>query len=165
MKGTKGIQTVEIESSTETESLMENIPRTMSDNAKENSSNVSVTSQEVSRQIKAVTDPLLEQLAGFWELMRDLENEQANRRQEETNSFRAASSLSGGGNRSATEPLFPVTERFISSFMLELVIQGFLLMITYHANECSKRHFICCDRRRLSDERMNCFKYLHTTHQ
>ena len=41
---------------------------------------------------------------------------------------------------SSWEPLIypvPVTERFISSLMLELVIQGFFVMTTYHVSEQS----------------------------
>ena len=45
------------DSETETESLIENTPRKMSSYDIENSSNVSDTSEELSRQIRAVTDP------------------------------------------------------------------------------------------------------------
>ena len=55
---------------------------------------VSVTSEEVVRQIRAVTDPLSQQLAHLCELMREHRNEQANRRHKETASSRAASSSS-----------------------------------------------------------------------
>ena len=53
------IETDEIESSTETESLINNTTRRMSDHEIENSSSVSVTSEEVDQQIRAVTYPLL----------------------------------------------------------------------------------------------------------
>ena len=37
------------------------------------------------------------------------------------------------------EPLVRISERFISSLMLELVIQGFFVMTTYHLSERSNR--------------------------
>ena len=39
------------------------------------------------------------------------------------------------------EPLVRVTERFISFLMLELVIQGFFVMTTYHVSEHSNIPF------------------------
>ena len=75
----------------------------MSDHELDNSSSVSVTSEEVARQMKEVTDPLAHHLAHFSELMRELENDQANRHHEDTASFRAASSLSDSGKRSDTK--------------------------------------------------------------
>ena len=35
------------------------------------------------------------------------------------------------------EPLVSITERFISSLMIEAVIQGFYVMTTYHGIECT----------------------------
>ena len=84
MKRTVAVETDDIDSSTETESLIENIPRMMSDHEIEASASVSVTSGEVARQIKAVTDPLSQQLAHLCELMREIRNEQVNRRHKET---------------------------------------------------------------------------------
>ena len=57
----------------------------------ETSPKVSVTFEEVARQIKAVTDPPTQQLVHFCELMQELMNEQAHRRHEETASSRTAS--------------------------------------------------------------------------
>ena len=68
----------------------------------ETSSSVSVTSEEVVRQIKALTDPLTQQLAHLCELMQELRNEQAHRRHEETASSRAArasTSIAGRSDR------------------------------------------------------------------
>ena len=59
----------------------------MSDHETENSPATSVTSEEVGRQIKTVTDPFTEQMAHLSELMLELREEQANRRHEETTSF------------------------------------------------------------------------------
>ena len=64
------------------------------------SSSVSVTSEEVARQIKAATDPLTQQLAHLYESMQELKNEQAHRRHEETASSRTASTSAGSTNRS-----------------------------------------------------------------
>ena len=69
----------------------------MTDHELETSPSVSVTSEEVARQIKAVTNPLSQQLAYLCEIMRELRNEQVNRRHEETASSRAARSSSGIG--------------------------------------------------------------------
>ena len=92
MKKTIGTETDEIKSSTETESLIENASSKMS--------SVCVTSEEVAWQIKAVTDPLTQKLAHLCILMRELKNEQINRRHEETASFRAARSTSSSGSHS-----------------------------------------------------------------
>ena len=100
MKKTLGVETEDIDSGTETESLIDNTRRRMSDHKLDTSRSVSITSEEVARQIKAVTDPLLQQLAHICELMRELKNEQLNRRHEETASARTASSFSGSGGRS-----------------------------------------------------------------
>ena len=65
----------------------------MSDHEIENSSRFSVTSEEVAQKIRPVTELLApQQLAHICELMRELKNEQTNRRYEETASFRATSS-------------------------------------------------------------------------
>ena len=99
MKRAIGTETDDIESSTETESLLINTPGKMSDDEIENSWSVSVTSEEVAWLIRAVTHPLTQQLAHFCELMRELKNEQANGRHEKTAAFRATSSSSGSGSR------------------------------------------------------------------
>ena len=67
----------------------------MSDPKTETSSSVSVTSEEVARQIKTATDLLTQQLANLCELMQELKNEQANRRHEETASSRTARTSAG----------------------------------------------------------------------
>ena len=54
----------------------------MSDHKLETLSGVSVTSEEVARQIKVVTDPLSQQTA-HCEGIQELRNEQGNRRHEE----------------------------------------------------------------------------------
>ena len=104
MKRTVAVETEDIDSSTETESWIEHTPRRMSDHEIETSSSVFVTSEEVARQIKAVTDPLSQQVAHLCELLRELRNEQVNRRHEETASSGAASSSSGSVGRSDTAP-------------------------------------------------------------
>ena len=57
-------------------------------------------SEEVARQIKAVTDPLSEQLTQPCELMPELRKEQAMRRHDEMASSRATSSSSSSVGRS-----------------------------------------------------------------
>ena len=81
----------------------------MSDHAVEISSSVSVTSEEVTRQIRAIIDNLTQQLAHFCHLMREMKNAQANRRLEETASHMDTRSLSGSTNWSdlVTEPTNP----------------------------------------------------------
>ena len=64
----------------------------MSDLETGTSPSVSVMSEEVARQTKAVTDHLTQQLAHLCELMQELRNEQAHRRHEETASRAASSS-------------------------------------------------------------------------
>ena len=100
MKRTIGVETDDIDSTTEIERLTENTLRRISNHKIETSPSVSVTSEEVARQIKAVTRPLSQQLAHLYELMRELRNEQMNKRDEETASSRVASSLSVSGSRS-----------------------------------------------------------------
>ena len=102
MKRTTGIKTDDVETSTETESFIAVTPRRASDCEAENSSSVSVTSDEVAWPIRAVTDLLTQQLAHICNLMRELKNEHANRRHEDTASFRAASSTSNGDCRCDT---------------------------------------------------------------
>ena len=91
MKRTIGIETDNKESSTETESIIAITPCGITDYEIENSLSLSVTSEKVARQIRAVIDPLTLQLAPLCELLSELKNEQANRRHERTASFRAAS--------------------------------------------------------------------------
>ena len=68
----------------------------MSDHeAAEKSPRVSVTSDEVAQQIRAVIDPPTRQFVHFCELMRELKNERANRCHEEIASFGAVSPTSG----------------------------------------------------------------------
>ena len=86
------VETDEIDTSTETESLMENTPKTMSDYEVETLPSVSGMSEEVARQIKAVTDPLFQQIAHPSELKQEIRNEQMNRRHNDTTSSRSASS-------------------------------------------------------------------------
>ena len=57
MKRTIDLEGDNIESSTETENLIESTPRRMADHKIENSSSVSPTAEEVARQIRAATDP------------------------------------------------------------------------------------------------------------
>ena len=71
----KRIITVETDykdSSTATENLIENTSRKMSDHEIVTSPSVSVTSEDVARQIRAVFDSLLQQLAHLCDLMREL---------------------------------------------------------------------------------------------
>ena len=99
MERTISVETEDIGSSTETESLIENTPRKMSEYEIEASPSVSVTFAEAFRQIRAVTDPLSPQLARLFKLMRERKNEQANNFHEETASSRTASSSAGSGGR------------------------------------------------------------------
>ena len=62
----------DIDGSTETENLRENTPRRKTDQEIETSTSVSITSQEVNRQITAVTDPPSQQLAHLYELCGNL---------------------------------------------------------------------------------------------
>ena len=58
MKRTVSTETDDIGNSAETESIVAKTPIRMSDHEIENSSSRSASSEEVARQIKAVTDPL-----------------------------------------------------------------------------------------------------------
>ena len=100
MKRSVGVETDETDGSTEIESLKENTPRRMSDHEVEISPSVSITSEEVACQIKAVFHPLTQQLANLCELMQELKNEQAHRRHEETASLIVARSSTAITGRS-----------------------------------------------------------------
>ena len=100
MKKAVAIETDEIDSSTETESLITNTPRRLSDHEKETSPSVSFMSEEVARQIKSVANPLIQKLAHLCQPMPELRNEQVNRHHEETASSRAANSSSGSAGLS-----------------------------------------------------------------
>ena len=76
----------------------------MSEDEIETSPCASVTSVEVARQIKAVTDPITQHLAHLCELMQELRNEQAHRLREKTASSRAAGSSAGSVGRSDNNP-------------------------------------------------------------
>ena len=105
MKRSAAVETEETDNRTETECLEENTPRKSSDPARETSTSVSVTSEEISRQIKAVTDPLTQQLAHICELLQELRNEQPHRRYEEKASSKAASTSTGSVGQSDSERL------------------------------------------------------------
>ena len=78
----------------------------MSDHETENSSSASVISEEVAQQIRAVVDPVLQQLHHICKSMCEMKNKQAKRPHEETASFRGATSLSGSGSRSENDENF-----------------------------------------------------------
>ena len=90
MKKFVKVETEETNCSPETESLLENTPGRMWNHKIETVSNVSVTSEEVARHIKAATDPYTQQLAHLYELMQELKVEQPHSRNEETASSGAA---------------------------------------------------------------------------
>ena len=112
MKRTLVVETDEVDSSTETESLIEITPRRMSDHEVETSSSVSVTSEEVARQIKVVTDPLTQQSAHLCELLLELRNEQAQRHHEETAPSIAANSSSGSAGGPGSDKFFWLLKTF-----------------------------------------------------
>ena len=125
MKKSVGVETAETDSRNETESLVEHTPRGKSNPKNETSTSESVTCEDVARQIRAITDPLTQQLARLYELTEELPDEQAHRSHEETASSRAACSSTGGRGRSymvkgtlnpAFEPLSTLapTERLTS---------------------------------------------------
>ena len=95
-------KTDDIEIGCETESFIANNSDKirMSDDQVENCSIVYVSTEKVVRHSRAVTDPLTQQLAQFCEFIHKLENEQPNRRQDETSSFTVARLSSRSGNRS-----------------------------------------------------------------
>ena len=84
MKTSVAVETEETDSSTETESLLRHTPRRMSDPKIETSSSEAVTFEDVECQIRALIDPLTQQLAHLCELMKELQNAQAHRRHEKT---------------------------------------------------------------------------------
>ena len=88
MKRTIGIETKDTNSNTETESLVVNTPGRRPDKEDESSPNVSVTSEEVACQIKAVTDSLSQKIAQLCKIMHKLRSEQVIRRHKETTSQR-----------------------------------------------------------------------------
>ena len=100
MKRSVAVENEETDSCTETESLLGHDPKRMSDPEYETSSGEVVTSEDVERQIRAVTDPLTQQLAHLYELMKELRDAQTHRRQEETASSRTVSSSSSSTRRS-----------------------------------------------------------------
>ena len=100
MKRSLAVETEVTDSNTETESLLAHTPRRMSDPEIETSSSEAVTSEDVERQLRAVTDPLTQQLAHLCELMKELWDEQTHRRHEETTSSRTASTSAGSTSRS-----------------------------------------------------------------
>ena len=84
MKRSVTIETEDTDISTKTESLLEHTPRRMSDLQNGTSTKVSATSEEVALQVKAVMDPLTQQLAHLCELMKELGNERGHRRHEKS---------------------------------------------------------------------------------
>ena len=103
MKRSFAVETEETDSSTETESSLGHTPRRMSDPEIETSSSETVTSGDVERQIRAVTDPLTQQLAHLCELLKELQDEQTHKRHEETASSRAVSTSAGNTSWSDTD--------------------------------------------------------------
>ena len=71
----------------------------MSDPKLETSPSEAVTSEDVERQIRVVTDPLIQQSAHLFELMKELRDAHTQRRHEETTFSRATSSSIGGTGR------------------------------------------------------------------
>ena len=69
MKKSRAVETEETDKSNETGSLIENTKRNMSYQEVETSTRVSGTSQEVARQMKAVTDPPTQHLSQLCELI------------------------------------------------------------------------------------------------
>ena len=82
MKTSVAVEIDETDSSTDTESLIDIIPKKMSDHEVETSPSVSVTSEKFARQIKPATDPLTQQLAHLFELLQELGSEIGARRHE-----------------------------------------------------------------------------------
>ena len=100
MKRSAAVQTEENDSSTETESSLAHTPKRMSDPKTEASPSEAVASEDVERQIRAVTDPLTQQLAQFCALMNELVDADTQRRHKETTSSRATGSSTGSMSRS-----------------------------------------------------------------
>ena len=103
MKRTVAVETDDIDRSAKIASLMGITLGRVSDHEIETSPSVSVTSEEVAQKIKAVTDLLSQQIAHLCEFMRELGNEQVNRRHKDTACSRADSSSWGSGSRSDNE--------------------------------------------------------------
>ena len=97
MRSSVAVEFEENVSSTETESLLAHTPKRMSAPEIETSSSEAVTSEDVEFQIKAVTDPLTQQLAHLCELMKELRDAHAHRRHKDTAS---SSSSTGSTSRS-----------------------------------------------------------------
>ena len=74
--------------------------RRMSDTEIETSPSEAVTSEDLERQIRTVTDRLTQQLAHLCQLMKDLRDTHTHRCHEKTASSRATSSSTGGTSRS-----------------------------------------------------------------
>ena len=89
----------------------------MSDPKIETSLSEAVTSEDVERQIRALRDPLIQQLAHLCERLTELRHAHAHRRQEETASWRATSSSTGGTSRSemVTETFNPASRHLAHS--------------------------------------------------
>ena len=100
MKRSVAVEIEETDSSTETEILLEHTARSISDPAIETTPCEAVTPESVARQISAVTDPLTRRLVHLRELMKELRDEQAQRRHEEAASCRAASTFTGSASHS-----------------------------------------------------------------
>ena len=86
MKRSISTETEKLNVSTETDSLIINTPYRMSNHQTESLSASSIMSEDVARQINAVTDSLTQQMARLFELMRELKQEKANRSHGETHS-------------------------------------------------------------------------------
>ena len=84
MKRTIGTEPEDTDSSFKAENLVTKTPGGISDHEVKNSSSLSVMAGEAAWQNKVVTDPLTQQLAHLWELMRELKNKQSSRPHEET---------------------------------------------------------------------------------
>ena len=111
MKSSVTIETEENDSSTKTESLREQTPRRISDPENETTSpSESITFEKVACQIKSLTDPLTQQLAHPSELMKEIRDEQAHRRHEQTASSTAASTSTGSTSRSDIPQSIPLTK-------------------------------------------------------
>ena len=100
MKKSVAVETKKNDRSTETESLLAHTPRKTLDPEIETSSSEAVTSEDVERQIRAVTDPLTQHLAHLCELSKELREAHTHRRHEETASSRVTSSFTGKTGRS-----------------------------------------------------------------
>ena len=110
MNRSVAVESEERDSNPETEGLIENTLRRMSDHEVGISPSASLTSEENARQITVVTDPLTQQLAHLCELLEELRNEPAHRRHKETASLKAACSSTGNAGRSdPSVPNYPMS--------------------------------------------------------